>query len=339
MSTAIPDTLDEALALPWLSSVIGAEVTTVTPGPIDNRVSTNQPIHVEIADGTTRDLWIKGYFNEFGKRFRNAGVPEAMFYRELVGDTGIRTLRAVFAAADPRTDANVIVTEDVLGDSAVFLNALSDYTVEQAALSVEQLATLHAATWLQPAIADAPWLASRLHGYTLKRGVTEIASNFDGPIGSGVPEPVRDAQRLYDAYKVVTADVPDAAPWSVIHGDPHIGNVYLDRDGRPCFLDWQLVQRGPWYLDLGYHLASALTVEDRRRSEEDLVQHYLGRLTAAGVDAPSGDDLWRGYRRGLIHGFYLWGITMKVDTRITTALLERLGTAVHDHDAFTEVGF
>ena len=70
----------------------------VTLGDIDNRVSTNAPIRVELADGRTRHLWVKGYFSEIGRPFRFAGVPEAMFYRELAGPSGIRTLRAVFQA-------------------------------------------------------------------------------------------------------------------------------------------------------------------------------------------------------------------------------------------------
>jgi len=48
--------------------------------------------------------------------------------------------------------------------------------------------------------------------------------------------------------------------------------------------------------------------------------------------------VWRGLRRRFLHGFYLWGITLKVDPRKTTVLLERLGTAVADHDAYAEVG-
>src|SRR5439155_9431941 len=139
-----------------------------------------------------------------------AGVPEAMFYRELAGATRMRTLRAVFAAADPGTHANVVVTEDVVGDGAVFLNALSQYTSDQAAESLEQLAELHAATWMHPMYADVSWLASRLESYTKVRGVAEIEGNFSGPIGAGVPEPVRDAKRLYEAYKEVGADAATA---------------------------------------------------------------------------------------------------------------------------------
>jgi hypothetical protein len=335
----IPDTLDEVLAPAWLGAALGVGVTSVTLGTIDNRVSTNAPIHVECADGSTRDLWVKGYFNEFGRASMQAGVPEAMFYRELATSTGMRTLRAVHAAADPETNANVVITEDVVGQGATFLDSLSPYTPDQTAQSLEQLASLHASTWMRPEYADAAWLAPRFSTYTVVRGVKDILVNFDGPIGARVPVEVRDAQRLYDAYKVVAAQTATATPWCVIHGDPHVGNVYLDGEGRPCFLDWQLVQRGPWYVDVGYHLVSTLTVEDRRRHERDLVAHYLDCLAAKGVDVPAGDEVWRGLRRGFLHGFYLWGITLKVRPPITTELLERLGTAVVDHQAFAEVGF
>ena len=106
--------------------------------------------------------------------------------------------------------------------------------------------------------------------------------------------------------------------------------------GAVCGLG-QLVQRGGWYLDVGYHIASALTVEDRRHAERDLVRHYLDRLAAGGVDAPPWDDAWLGLRRGILHGFYLWGITLKVDPAITTVLLERPGTAAADHAVFDAV--
>jgi hypothetical protein len=91
------------------------------------------------------------------------------------------------------------------------------------------------------------------------------------------------------------------------------------------------VQRGPWYLDVGYHVAAMLTVEDRRSHEGALVQHYLDRLAAAGVERPASGTVEDGLRRGFLHGFFLWGITLKAKPVIITALLERLGTALDDH--------
>jgi hypothetical protein len=246
----------------------------------------------------------------------------------------MRTLRSVYADVDLETRHGVVITEDVVAQGATFLDARSDYTPEQASESLEELAKLHAATWCDRRFADADWLAPRFASYLEVRGVDEIRGNFDGPIGAGVPDDVRDAERLADAYRRLAAKVPAATPWSVIHGDAHVGNLYLDGAGRPSFLDWQLVQRGPWYLDVGYHIASALTVEDRRRTEDDLLRHYLDRLAGAGIDAPSCDDARRGVRVGIIHGFFLWGITLKVEPAVTTLLLQHLGTAADDHDAF-----
>lgn len=346
MRAPVPDTLEELLSPAWLTSALeprfpGIEVTDVTPGPVISRVSTNARFRIDcdggVPDGLAPDLCGKGYFTEVGRMFRHAGEPEACFYRDLAASTGMRTLQSVYADVDASTRHGVVITEDVVVQGATFLDARSNYTPDQTAQSLEELAKLHAATWGDPAFADAAWLDSRLVSYTVLRGIDDIRGNFDGPIGAGVPDEVRNAQRLMDSYRALAAAVPSATPWSVIHGDAHVGNVFVDVVGSPSFVDWQLVQRGPWYLDVGYHIASALTVEERRRTEHDLVRHYLDRLKAAGVDAPTWDDAWLGVRRGIVHGFYLWGITLKVDPAVTSTLLERLGTATADHDAFAAI--
>jgi hypothetical protein len=265
-------------------------------------------------------------------------VTEALFYRSLAGPTGVRTLPWVYADADAESQASVLLTEDVAARGGVFLDPLSNYPTEQVACSLEELARLHASTWLQPAVERQAWLTPWLTNLLLGRGVAEIRGNFEGPIGAGVPERIRDAQRLFDAYGIVAAEAAATEPWSVIHGDAHVGNLFLDGDGRPALVDWQLTQRGAWYIDVGYHLASTLAPEERRRCERDLVRHYLDCLAAGGVEVPDEEEAWRGVRRGMIHGFFLWGITLKVDPVITTELLRRIGTAVDDHDALSELG-
>jgi hypothetical protein len=346
MTAPVPETLEEMLSPSWLTAALtprfpGVTVTKVTPGPVVARLSTNARFTIECAgglpEGLSANLCGKGYYTEAGRTFRYVGEPEACFYRDAAEATGMRTLRSVYAGVDPETKHGVIITEDVVAQGATFLDARSDFTPDQAAESLGELAKLHAATWRSPAYAQVSWLNSRLESYLMQRGVPDILGNFEGPIGAGVPEEVRDAERLVDSFGRLAKDVVDADPWSVIHGDAHVGNLYLDADQRPSFLDWQMVQRGPWYLDVGYHLASALTVTDRRASEHDLVRHYLDSLTAAGVTAPSLEDAWLGVRRGIIYGFFLWAITLKVDPAITGTLLTRFGNAAVDHDAFAAI--
>jgi hypothetical protein len=346
MSVPVPDTLELLQSPEWLTAALaprfpGVNVTAVTPGPIVSRVSTNARFEIECAggvpDGLPANLCGKGYFSEVGRAFRQVGEHEAGFYRDVAANTGMRVLKSVYADVDPETRHGVVITEDVVPQGAVFLDALSDYSPEQAAESLAELAKLHSSTWEKPAYTKATWLDSRLESYLLHRGVNDINGNFDGPIGAGVPDAVRDAQRLMDALAVLSENAKTESPWAVIHGDAHVGNLYLDGAGRPSFVDWQIVQRGPWYFDVGYHLASALSVDDRRRSEDDLVRHYLDELAAGGVTPPSWDEAWRGVRRGMVYGFFLWGITLKVDPPITTELLTRLGTATADHDAFSAI--
>jgi acyl-CoA synthetase (AMP-forming)/AMP-acid ligase II len=343
----VPDTLADLQSPAWLSSALGdrfpgVRISKVTPGEVISRVSTNARFRIEceggVPSGLSPHLCGKGYFTDAGRPTRQAGVHEVSFYRELAASTGVRTLRSVYADIDPETRHGVVITEDVIAQGGRFLDPTSEYSPELAAASLGELAKLHASTWNEPALAGAPWLAPRLQANLVHRGLPEIRGNYGGEIGAGIPDEVRDAERLFRAYGALVEQVRDTSPWSVIHGDPHVGNTYLDRDGRPSLLDWQLVQRGPWYLDVGYHIASVLTVEDRRRSEKDLVRHYLDELRAAGIETPTWDEAWRDMPRGILHGLYLWSITLLVNPSVTTALLHRLGTAAADHDAYAAVG-
>jgi hypothetical protein len=343
----VPRTLADLLSPDWLTSALsgsfpGLRVSAVTPGPVISRVATNARFRVDCAgglpSGLSAHLCAKGYFSPEGWPSRVTSRFEVLFYRHLAARTGIRTLRSVYADIDAETGHGVVITEDVAEQGATFLDATSPYTVEQAAQSLGQYAQLHAATWGdRQAGTAADWLKPRLDG-TLRRGIPEISHNFTGTdIGAGVPAAVRDAARLRAAYEALVEESRIPAPWPVIHGDAHIGNVYLDGTGRPALLDWQTVQRGPWYLDVGYHIASALTVEDRRRAERDLVAHYLDELRGHGVEVPARPDPWLGIRRGILRGFYMWGITMKVRPAVTSVMLHRLGTAAEDHDAYGAV--
>jgi len=348
MSLGVPDTLAAVLDPAWLSAALGqrfpgTEVTDVRPGPVVSRVSTNARFHIECRDdrppGLPADLCVKGYFtdcSDTAAASRTAGVPEAQFYRLLVRSSGVRTLDCVYADVDAATQHGVVITGDVTAHGATFLDALSPYNADQVAESLEQYAVLHGRTWGGVASGE-PWLAPRLEATMRARGLPEIRGNFEGPIGSRVPEQVRDPERLLEAVRRLVDLLETAEPRCLLHGDAHVGNLYLDADGRPCLVDWQLVQGGPWYLDVGYHLGCTLGPEERRRAESDLLAHYLDRLRFEGADAPSFDDARRSAGLGMVYGFFLWAITLKVAPPITTAMLERLGSAVADHEAYDAV--
>ncbi|MBM3671346.1 MAG: aminoglycoside phosphotransferase [Actinobacteria bacterium] len=341
MTLHIPEELDEVLTPEWLTAALhprfGVTVTSVTRGPVVARVCTNARFRIECDEPMPPDLpaelCAKGFFGDFMKGHRQAGEPEARFYDEVAPMLEMRTLKSVFASVDPETRHGVVISEDVVAQGATFLDARDDYTPDLAAESLDELAKLHLATWESPQLADVAWLAPHLGRQLEARGVNEIRHNFEGPIGAGVPDGVRDAERLVEVYRELVAETASPSPWCIVHGDAHINNVFLDADGHPGIVDWQLAQRGSWYLDVGYHLGCVLSVEVRRAVEHDLVQHYLDRIAAGGIQVPHDDEVRSGIRRGILHGLFLWGITMMVDPAITTIMLERLGTAAADHDA------
>ncbi len=331
----VPDTLDQALSAEWLTAALqppfpGIEVTAVMPGPVVDRISTNARFSIESADGLSLNLCVKGYFNDIGRQARYIGAPEAGFYRDLAAATGVRTLRSVYSDIDPATQHGVVITEDVAAQGATFLDGNSPYTPDQTAETLNEFARLHAATWSDPRYADVRWLDPRL-GRVLEvwgepTTVDIIDRNLNGANGKGVPEEVRHAQRLVDTYRTLAP----SGEWCVIHGDAHVGNLVLDKHGTASLVDWQLVQRGMWYLDVGYHIASTLTVDERRRNERDLLRHYLDALASHGVTPPQWEDAWHAIADGMLHGFFLWGITTKVEPAIIVTLLTRMGTAVAD---------
>jgi hypothetical protein len=323
----VPDTLEQALSPRWLTAALqpslpGVDVVAVTPGPVVDRISTNARFSIECADGASHALCVKGYFNEIGRTAPYIGAPEAGFYRDLAATTGVRTLRAVYADIDPAPRHGVVITEDVVAQGATFLDGNSPYKPEQTADTLAEFARLHAATGAR--YAEADWLAPRLGRVLEVWGHAKTIEIITRNLGSA-----RDAHRLVDAYRVLMT--PETGPWCVIHGDAHVGNLFVDGAGVTSLVDWQLVQRGKWYFDVGYHIASTLTVDERRHSERDLLRHYLDALASHGVTPPPWDEAWPAIAGGMMHGFFLWSITTKQPPAVIATLLHRLGTAVADH--------
>jgi aminoglycoside phosphotransferase (APT) family kinase protein len=122
-------------------------------------------------------------------------------------------------------------------------------------------------------------------------------------------------------------------PFCVLHGDIHLGNLYIDPDGTPGFLD-TLASKGPAMLEVSYHISAALDASDRKRSEGALVQHYLDELARNGVDVPTFDDAMRQYGILLLYGYFIWITTEShyQTESVNTANAARVSAAMIDHD-------
>ena len=137
----------------------------------------------------------------------------------------------------------------------------------------------------------------------------------------------------------------DEGPQSVLHGDPHPGNVYLLDDGpgeRAGLLDWQAVRRGVGLRDASYHLVLGLEPAVRREVERDLLADYRGALRVAGGPDLSADAVWAGYRRQAAYAYvstvFTVGLGGLQGADVATVGLRRAIEAVEDLDTAAALG-
>lgn len=235
----------------------------------------------------------------------------------------------------------LMIMEDVVGRGADPRDSTRPLTVEQAAEGVRGLARLHSRFWGErltedPALA---WVEPFVAFAGLEYAPLHIAHER---LGDTVPAEVialSGTELFVDIWARYVGTLTRSTT-TLLHGDPHIGNTYVApmNSGKTVgFLDWQMVRRGNYSLDLGYFLQGALTIEDRRRSERDLLDEYHGVLELPSAEMPGKDDVWLRYRASVAHGLAIWMATLSggdawQNADICLALAQRYAAAFVDLD-------
>ena len=335
----VPTTVDALLDVDWLSRALDLEdgERILRAGVVDSSQTLAQKVRFEVetesAGGahTTRSLCAKAHLD--GSPGTDL-ITEAHFYRELAPHLDVRMPTPYYAAVDEGADQAIIVMDDVVALGGRFLDAFTPYALDTARDTLGQLAVLHAATWGPPPFADRHWLAPRIADLTGRFPPELLQSLLDDGRAPDVAPELRDAVAVTEATRRVGAR--DAT--CVIHGDTQSGNAYLDGEGRACWLDWQIAQRGRWSTDVAYHLSTVLDVETRREHERELLAHYLGALEAAGGPALAEDEAWDDYTLGFAYGYFLWCITRVSSRAVVLIHMPRIAAALTDHDTFRRLG-
>ena len=343
-----PIELDQVLNVEWLSAALsqgrepvkvkGFEVVeTLGPSALKIRIKLTFD-GAPPADVTDR-ICIKGIFDPALTQWLKSGAQrtEANFYKLIAPRLSFRVPRALYSGFDPETMGGLTIMEDLIPKGVRFLTALSPYTPDQAHKSLDQLARLHGGAWNIDPKADE-WVTPKLGAMARSQPQTpeRLTELLHGERGRRLPEDIKSGPRIYAALTKM-AERAESLGYCLTHGDSHAGNVWEGPEGVG-FVDFQTLQRGHWAMDVAYHIGAALDVEDRRRSEKDLLRHYLERLKAHGGGDIAFDDAWKMYQAAAPYGMFMWGITLRVDPPIIHQFVTRLGTAVADHGSFDLLG-
>jgi aminoglycoside phosphotransferase (APT) family kinase protein len=242
------------------------------------------------------------------------------------------------ALIDEQRSDFLMIMEDVVVRGGDPRDSTRPMTVDQVANGVRGLARLHSAYWGDRLTGNAAlgWVEPFVAFEGMQYAPLHIARERLGDTVTAEILSLTGEQLFVDVWARYIGTLT-RAPQTLLHGDPHIGNTYVLPDDDVGFLDWQMVRRGNWSLDLGYFLQGALTIKERRRSEVELLEEYRSALTLAASEMPSRDEVLLRYRASVAHGLAIWMATLSggdawQSPGVCLALVQRYSAAFVDLD-------
>ncbi|KAH6653530.1 kinase-like domain-containing protein [Truncatella angustata] len=332
----------EQITPTWLAAVLGFPVESIVvartmKGTADKIFLTVKYQSTDQNGKWPRRICIKGCFNpELAKDIpplKDFCRVEAQFFRTVMPTLGSMEFPKCFGTR-VNQEQGIVVMEDLRDKGYTFGDPEVILSVEQVKDGVAQLAALHAGTWGRSR-ADYPWMTP--YEKTMNDMFDAEGVDYDqmarDPARYKLPEQYRNgkfARAMLNRY----FSRPTNRFQCLVHGDAHVGNTCFSPDGEVGFIDWQIVDSRPPFHDLSYFTASALSIDDRRKHEMEILQHYLDCLDSYGGPKLSTleRDVMIEYKLGFLVGMG-WTVTttcMQTIKRIN-AHLERFMAALVDH--------
>jgi aminoglycoside/choline kinase family phosphotransferase len=221
------------------------------------------------------------------------GAREVNFYTSVAPSLSLR-VPACYCARVEADGSFLLLLEDVGTEHFRISDGTWAVPAELAPRALEELAAMHAAfeakgalarveSWAAPApLANrAPILEK------LSQVITEHADELS-PSYVAIGE-------LYIAHHAEIDALWSFGPQTLIQGDPHIGNLFLDGD-RVGFLDWGMTTIGSALKDASYFLTMGIDAQDRPTTQRELLQHYLDARKRFGGVPIDFDRAWEWHR-------------------------------------------
>ncbi|MFW0783921.1 phosphotransferase [Gordonia sp. CPCC 206044] len=258
---------------------------------------------------------------------------ETLFYDRLAPTLAVPRPACHATAISPDSTECILLLEDMT--PAVQGDQITGCSPAQAQSVAVAAAGLHGPRWCDDSMFEVPGLA--------------LPTHEDRELMESVLGPMADAYRArfeLDAREAATIDwlVREAGDWiertptrfALIHGDLRIDNVLFGADDVVTIVDWQTISPGHPLRDIAFLLSTSLTVDDRRRHEQDIVAAYHRALLDHGVSGYTVEQCWHDYIDSLIQAplIVVFGCAAAMATErgdhMFATMLSRCSTAVED---------
>jgi hypothetical protein len=348
----------EDITVEWLTAVLcsnapAARVTTATPHEGSSGTTTRRTLELAYNEaGTAADLptrlFVKCTSTVAQRIMLGLGGlihGEPGFYNHVRQGLEIEAPRGYFGAVDERSWRSIVLLEDVVRTrGARFWRAGTAIGREQVEDLLAHVARWHGALWGSPRLSHWRWLrmpADQMRLIDSLIGLADRRAAGAARAHAVVPAALRARQDdLYVGLRRSMELLSQGRP-TYLHGDLHIANTYLTREGRMGIADWQVGLKGSWAYDYAYLVTTALAVEDRRAWERDLLDVYLDRLAAAGGPPIPREDAWEAYRQATLYPYFAWVYTIGrsrlqptfQSDEVSLVMIERIATAIDDLDS------
>lgn len=308
---ALLPTVPADVVASWLTHVLGHQVSTVQTTNVVHGTASKIFVTVVYNDDNTSSanrtefLCIKGGFDPKIRAVYSWIVTvyfrEADFYKLVAPKLAHISLPRVHWAGHDGVGQGIVIMDDLNAQGCQFGDPTESWPTSRVLAGVEQLAALHAGTWGNRP-EDYPWLTAHYDQaiLSLMENYEAVVLSDDRP--SGIHDYLKNQERMTAVMKKHYR-IRNPKFQCLVHGDPHTGNTYLVGD-QPRFLDWQVIHIGSAFHDVAYFLGGALSIEDRRAHEMEILDHYLATLATYGGPALSSSekDVLEEYRKAFLAG-------------------------------------
>jgi hypothetical protein len=338
---AIPVDVDDVTP-EWLSEVLGLDV--VATDVLDRHSGTTGRARLGLTYGGGVDgdcpasVFVKlPPFDEKQRKFvaqTGLGTAEARFYRDVAAEVPMRVPAVLHTALDD-DGRYVMLLEDLEASGCRFPRPGDDDVVEVVDSIVTELAHLHAKYWEHAALGSALRWTSEGMRIAFGSGARFMQMALD-QFAADMPPAFLRLGELYITQARGIADLWAAPPPTLAHGDPHMGNLFVDGT-RAGFFDWGMVMSKAGMWDTAYVICNSVPTEIRRANERAWLDRYREELARHGVRL-GADEAWEQYR---LYAVYSWnsavstaamGSRWQPEARARAAML-RTTAAIEDLDS------